>query len=139
MSHARNAALIVIFLLVWIFLYVPNPYVSFLDIGEKSAPSSNDLLLFWVPAFLGAVAYVLHAGRWPIRLGLAIAPPVFIAGIIFLLGVTGVMPKEDAGWTLIFVMFPMRAFVVTLAITVAIVEVANRLRKAKNPKESSLE
>ena len=137
-TQVRNGIFIGIFLLAWIYLYVPNPYISFLTINDQPEPPSNDLLFFWIPLVLGSLAYVAHAGRWFIRIGMAILAPILILGTVFLLGVTGIMSKEGAGWTLISLMLPMRAFVVALAVTTFVVEVLRRLRKGGQAKGTSV-
>jgi len=128
-TQMRNGLLLAGFLLAWIYLYVPNSYVSFLTINDQSEPANNDLLFLWLPVILGAAAYAAHAGRWFVRLGLAALPPILLLATIFVLGATGLMSKEGSGWTLIALALPMRAFVVTLAVTTIVVEVARRLRK----------
>lgn len=135
--YARNWLLLAMFLLTWIYLYVPNPYLSLLSVTEQSEPASNDLLFLWLPVLLGAVAYAAHAGRWFVRLGLAILPPLLLLGAVFALGVAGLMSKEGAGWTLIALVLPLRGFVVALAVTTIAVEVFKRVQSG-NPNGTSV-
>lgn len=124
----RNGIFIGVFFLAWMYLYVPNPYASFIAINDQSETASNDLLFLWIPLILGAMAYVVHAGRWFVRICLALFPPILLLAAVFLLGLAGVMSNESAGWTLISLMLPMRAFIIALAVTTLMVEVVTRLR-----------
>jgi hypothetical protein len=130
MTHLRNGIIGGIFLLAWVFFYVPNPYLS-LHGNLASAPGSNDVLFFWIPSVLAIAAYIAHKGHWFIRFLLALAPPLFILGTLFLLGTAGVISNESAGWGLIFLMLPLRAFVIALAATLLLVESFERYRKGK--------
>jgi hypothetical protein len=121
-----------------VFFYVPNPYVSFHGSAESESVN-NDLLFWWIPAILAIAAGVAHKGAWFARLALAVVPPVLILLVLFLLGAGGAMTKESAGWGLILVMFPLRAFVIALAVTVLLVESLDRYRKIKRPSTSSTE
>jgi hypothetical protein len=131
----RNGILVVVFLLAWIYLYVPNTVLSFLESSNQSQAISDDLVFLWIPAFLGIAAYVAHAGRWGIRFALSVSPPIVLLAVIYLLGLSGAMSKEDAGWSVMLLMFPMRAFVIALAATTAVVETVKRFRANRDSNE----
>jgi hypothetical protein len=136
MTYLRNGIFVGIFLLAWVFFYVPNPYFSFYGSGE-SKPTSNDLLFLWIPIVLAVAASIAHKGRWLSRFAFAIAPPLLILATLFFLGAVGLVSNESAGWGVILLMFPFRAFVIALAVTVFLVESFERYRKTKGSDSTS--
>ena len=128
MTFARNAALVSVHLLVWAYLYVPNPYFSFLADGRQE-PANNDVIFLWIPVILGIAFFVGHSGSSFSRLAMTVAAPIAILALIYVVGFVGMTSEEATGWGLMLVLFPLRPFLIAVVLTAISFVTVGRLRK----------
>jgi hypothetical protein len=101
---------------VWVFFFVPNPWLSFLRIqGTERLPAY--VLFGVIPPVLALIAMFASTGRFSTRLGLVTCVPLFGFAVYLLTSFIGVY--SDEGLTGYWLMLPFSLAAYFLGATVA--------------------
>lgn len=112
----RNVLLFSAITLAWVFFFVPNPVLSFLNIQQLQTRLPNLVLFVLVPLVLSAVCMFAAAGALSTRMTLTLCVPLWGAATCLALWLSGVYSDEALLGAWLYGLPPILAYVVGLVI-----------------------
>jgi len=111
---ARNAVVFVGIGVIWIFLFAPNPWLSFLNVQGHERLSAFPWLAL-APAALAVISMLATTGTLLTRIALTLCVPLLSYASHLLLWLTGIYVGEQllGGWMLMFL--PIPSYLIGLA------------------------
>ena len=129
---SRNVLLFLVVIVVWVFFFIPNPVLSFLNVQQLQARLPNVVLFVLVPLTLALVSMFAMAGALLGRIALTLCVPIFGVAACLALWAVGVYSDESLLGAWLLTLPPMAAYVVGIVIGILI------LRRRHIPARSSL-
>ena len=121
MNHfVRNAVLFVGVMITWVFFFIPNPILSFLNVVQLQARLPNLILFVLVPVALALLLMLVMAGSLSTRLVLTLCVPALgVAASLVLWGI-GIYSDESLLGAWLYVLTPIAAYSVAAVVAILV-------------------